>query len=107
MSAASEEPRFERWMLTQYELCRDVAEFATFAVALRGGAFLSSGSPEPAALRPTPAVEAPPPEATPPRGDTRGGSSRLLKGLVLGAGILLLVVVAGVVALLLLQGGAS
>lgn len=28
---------FEQWMLSDYDLCRDIAEFATYAVALRGG----------------------------------------------------------------------
>ena len=29
--------KFERWMLTDIDMCQDIAEFAPFAVALRGG----------------------------------------------------------------------
>lgn len=31
----------EKWLLTDVQVCRDVAEFATFAVAMRGGALVS------------------------------------------------------------------
>ncbi len=34
---ADEVIQFEHWMLTDFDLCRDIAEFATYSVALRGG----------------------------------------------------------------------
>jgi hypothetical protein len=38
MSTGDEEALFEKWLITNEELCRDLAEFATFAHALRTGA---------------------------------------------------------------------
>jgi hypothetical protein len=37
MANQDEVVNFERWMVTDLELCRDIAEFAHFAIALRGG----------------------------------------------------------------------
>ncbi len=37
MSTEDEEHAFEKWMLTDLTLCKDVAEFAAFALAMRGG----------------------------------------------------------------------
>ena len=38
MATDQEEAMFEKWLITNEELCRDLAEFATFAHALRTGA---------------------------------------------------------------------
>jgi hypothetical protein len=38
MGSDAEDGAFERWMLSDLSLCRDVAEFSPFALALRGGA---------------------------------------------------------------------
>lgn len=65
-----EEVAFEKWMLTDPELCRDVAEFATFALALRGGGLMSEESATPEAPAPVePRAEQKPiePAAEPPR----------------------------------------
>lgn len=43
MSSVAEETAFEQWMLSEMALCKDLAEFAAFALALRGGAL--AGSP--------------------------------------------------------------
>jgi hypothetical protein len=37
MQSAKEEEQFEQWMITDIDLCKDIAEFAHFAIALRGG----------------------------------------------------------------------
>jgi len=37
MANAAEEANFEQWMLSDLDLCKDIAEFAQFAIALRGG----------------------------------------------------------------------
>lgn len=37
MASSAEEAQFEQWMLTDIDLCKDIAEFAHFSIALRGG----------------------------------------------------------------------
>jgi hypothetical protein len=37
MASPQEEINFEQWMISDIDLCRDIAEFAHFAIALRGG----------------------------------------------------------------------
>ena len=37
MATPQEEINFEQWMISDLDLCRDIAEFAHFAIALRGG----------------------------------------------------------------------
>jgi hypothetical protein len=63
MTSPEEELAFERWMLTDLTLCRDLAEFAAFALALRGGA-LELPRPAPAPT-PTPPPVRPPVAHTP------------------------------------------
>ncbi len=60
MATDIEEARFERWMLSRFDLCRDVAEFAVFSLAIRAGA-LTEGAPPPPAAKPS----APAPRAEP------------------------------------------
>ncbi|MCA9491519.1 MAG: hypothetical protein KC621_16420 [Myxococcales bacterium] len=43
MATPQEEANFEQWMISDLDLCRDIAEFAHFAIALRGG--LPAGDP--------------------------------------------------------------
>ncbi len=43
MATPQEEVNFEQWMISDLDLCRDIAEFAHFAIALRGG--LPAGEP--------------------------------------------------------------
>jgi len=108
MTTPIEEARFERWMLSRFDLCRDVAEFAVFSLAIRAGA-LSEGAPPPPKAA-TPAAEpkraaapvAPTPEAGPAElepAPEQGGSAMgpmLVIGAVLAI-VLLLAVVAAVV----------
>ena len=42
MTESNEENAFETWMLSDLTLCKDIAEFAAFALALRGGAWSDS-----------------------------------------------------------------
>ena len=51
MAEGNEEKAFETWMLSDLTLCKDIAEFTAFALALRGGAFKQAG---PAVSRPAP-----------------------------------------------------
>ncbi len=64
MASADEEDFFEKWLISDLDLCRDVAEFATFAHALRAGAFKGE-HPAPVAASPAPAA-APRPRAAAP-----------------------------------------
>jgi hypothetical protein len=55
MPAPAEDAAFEQWLLSDMDLCRDVAEFAAFAHALRAGTYSA----------PAPQVEAPAPRRAP------------------------------------------
>ncbi len=44
MTSAAEETGFEKWLLSNMSLCKDIAEFGVFALALRGGAFNPSST---------------------------------------------------------------
>jgi hypothetical protein len=62
MASPQEEINFEQWMISDLDLCRDIAEFAHFAIALRGG--LPAGDAPSEAARPGPtAVSSGPSEA--------------------------------------------
>lgn len=37
MATSEEEASFEHWMISDIDLCKDIAEFAQFSIALRGG----------------------------------------------------------------------
>lgn len=66
MASEAEESQFEQYLLTEPELCQDLAEFAHFAIALRGGLpgtppALDSRAPAPRPVE----IAAPPPEVVP------------------------------------------
>ncbi len=61
MASNAEMEAFEEWMLTDIDLCRDIAEFATFSVALRGGLAGAKAAPLPTAAASNPAPSAPAP----------------------------------------------
>jgi len=48
MASTQEEAQFEAWMLTDLDLCKDIAEFAHFSIALRGGLPADDKTPAPA-----------------------------------------------------------
>ena len=54
MGEGKEEKAFETWMLSDLTLCKDIAEFAAFALALRGGAWKQAA---PVVERPSPRPE--------------------------------------------------
>jgi hypothetical protein len=62
MASAEEERAFEMWLISDLDLCRDVAEFSTFVHALRAGAF---SGPDPVRQD-----SVPPPSFTGPRAAT-------------------------------------
>jgi hypothetical protein len=43
MAGSREEATFEKWVLSNMTICRDVAEFGAFTLALRGGALRAAG----------------------------------------------------------------
>ena len=82
MTQAREESAFERWMLSDISLCRDLAEFAAFALALRGGALETPAPAAPevaSAPELTPAVRS---EAPPAEEGGRGILPKVLAALV-------------------------
>lgn len=91
MAEGKEETAFETWMLSDITLCKDIAEFAAFALALRGGALsdastFSAASP-PEAETPGPvAAGAEPVEAS--SGSGMGGKVILVIGAFFLAGVL-------------------
>lgn len=93
MGSTDEEGAFEKWLLSDLELCKDVAEFSAFAHALRVGAMngVSTALPPPVADRvDTPGQPTPPRDpaqeenATAPETASKGGGSRsvILLGLL-------------------------
>jgi hypothetical protein len=93
MASAAEEANFEQWMLSDIDLCKDIAEFAQFAIALRGGL------PAPAAApTPKPAVNAA--DAPPAAASGASPLPMIVGGLVVVG--LLLVLVAAVAAVMFL-----
>lgn len=79
MANAAEETNFEHWMLTDLDLCRDIAEFAHFAIALRGG--LPASAPATPSPTPAPATAA---------AEVDGGDKRGVSGIAVGAVVVVL-----------------
>jgi hypothetical protein len=100
---ADEERMFEQWLLSDIDLCKDIAEFAVFAHAIRAGAL--SGSPTPSRpVEPTSTTRAPqkiePPQPVtrqtpePPAQPSGGGAGKFIALAVLGAVIAGLLILA-------------
>lgn len=72
MSSVAEETNFEKWLLSNMALCKDIAEFGVFALALRGGAFREEAPRKapPATPRAAPEQAAPTPA---PKAEKSGG----------------------------------
>ncbi len=64
MGNANEENGFEKWMLQNMPLCKDIAEFGVFALSLRNGAFATPVEPEAPKEQPK-AARTPEPEPAP------------------------------------------
>lgn len=99
MASTQEEAQFELWMLTDLDLCKDIAEFAHFSIALRGG--LPAGDATPAPLPSTARAE----QATAPTSTATKAAAGL--GAVALVGILaaLLIVAAIVIVGVVVFGG--
>jgi hypothetical protein len=68
MTTESEESLFELYMLNEPDLCQDIAEFAHYAIALRGGlpnADSDTKPPRPKASLPDDVPQGEPPAAAP------------------------------------------
>lgn len=106
MSNANEENGFEKWMLQNMPLCKDIAEFGVFALSLRNGAFARPVEiDEPAVAPDRPRTPAPPPAPAPaPAREVvvELESSGDYLPWILGGGVAF--VVGGVVAMMVLYG---
>lgn len=102
MPNQGQEHAFEKWMLTDLTLCKDVAEFAAFALAMRGGV-LAAGMSAPATGAAGSGTAAP---AGPPSGRSAIASAEEPVGegsktpMIVGV-VIVLVVLAGAAALLM------
>lgn len=88
MATPDEEVNFEQWMISDLELCKDIAEFAHFAIALRGG--LPSAA-EFAATQETARKPQPTPDFTDSSNDDDDnvGSNKAMAGAALGGGMMI------------------
>lgn len=101
MANEGEDASFEKWLISDIDLCRDVAEFATFAHALRAGAF---AGPHPSAAAPAPApppIAAPAPVAPPPPANEEPVAAKQrppaeVMGLTIAAVLVVLAIIVGV-----------
>lgn len=89
MGSANEEATFEQWMLDHLDLCRDIAEFAHFAIALRGGLPAAASAPAAPTFGDAPA----------PTGRAAGLAA--IGGVAVLGGIALVAVILGIAAILM------
>jgi hypothetical protein len=98
MATIAEEDSFEQWMISDLNLCRDIAEFAQFAIALRGGVPATPPKPTQSLGR---APVAAPVEAPVAASTSSAGAAAAAGGLALvgigAAGLLVLVVLGAIV----------
>lgn len=90
MEAAEDERDFEQWLISDLELCQDVAEFATFSHALRAGAFGGKAPVRTASSAPTQKVRAR--QAGAPLAEDEGTSAAAKAGIGIAAVVGVLVV---------------
>jgi hypothetical protein len=106
MSTNAEETGFEKWLLSNMPLCKDIAEFGVFALALRAGAVrdLPAAGPQKAAAPRLPEAAPVRPDVAPKSGSTKstGASAAAPILLIALAGLGGLVVVGVIVAFVLL-----
>lgn len=106
MESAAEETNFEKWLLSNMSLCKDIAEFGVFALALRAGAFRGGATASPPAAqasgRAAPAAAAAPaPTEKPVPAPAKSNVVPLVVGGVVVIGLILVAaVLAGGVAFL-------
>ncbi|MBN1336212.1 MAG: hypothetical protein JXB39_09650 [Deltaproteobacteria bacterium] len=112
MTNPKEESRFERWLLTREDQCRDIAEFAPFALSIRSGSLARSAPPaapesapprRPASPPPArPAAGAAPRPASPPMRETAPTFPERRRSPILLFGGLAFVVLVGILLVLLI-----
>lgn len=101
MSSAAEETNFEKWLLSNMSLCKDIAEFGVFALALRAGAFRGA-APSSVPTRPMTG----PPKAAPAAttssaatpSPTSAGSGANRVALLVGAFVVMALIVSSIAA---------
>lgn len=103
MNAPEEEVNFEQWMISDLELCKDIAEFAHFAIALRGGIpseaeFQASQEARKAKRTGTPAPVATGNRAPAESGSNVAATAAVGGGIMVVGGVIAVVVVLGLVA---------
>lgn len=92
LASREEDAAFEKWLVTELDLCRDVAEFATFSHALRAGAFKAPEIVAPPPAAPTPAP-APAPQAVEEYDEQRSGPPAVAIGAAIVTVLLALVAI--------------
>lgn len=106
MNSAAEEAGFEKWMLSDIGLCKDIAEFGPFAQALRGAAFRGGVAAQARASATSPS--SPRHRETPEHGDAAfdapAAAPRRLPLVLAGIGAVVLLVAALVAAVLFVLG---
>lgn len=86
---------FEQWLLTDIDLCKDIAEFSAFAHAIRSGALkaerpaVSRPEPEAPARKPEPVQTTTPAPTTTTQPEASGGGS----GKLVGVAVLVVIIV--------------
>ncbi len=95
MATPLEETNFEQWMISDFDLCRDIAEFAHFAIALRGGLPAAPDDTPPIIHAPLPIPAAAPPQPT--QQPAKTGISVAVAGLLLLSVLVLAIAVVGLV----------
>ena len=94
LNGHEEERAFEQWLLSDLDLCKDIAEFSAFAHAMRAGvlnvkpaARVESISRQPDQTTTTPAQPSSRPIPNPPSQPTTGGAGRFVVIALIGAAI--------------------
>lgn len=98
MATPDEEVNFEQWMISDLDLCKDIAEFAHFAIALRGGLPSQAEFEADEAMRKAKRTGTPAPVERVDADEGGGGSS--MATAAVGGGAALVLVGGGVVILL-------
>ncbi len=90
MATPEEEANFEQWMISDIDLCKDIAEFAHFAIALRGGLPSAAEAASQIASKAAPAA------ADDAGGGSNVGAAAAVGGVAVmgGIGLLVLLVIA-------------
>ncbi|MBK7760774.1 MAG: hypothetical protein IPI35_31075 [Deltaproteobacteria bacterium] len=94
MDGTNEEKSFETWMLSDLSLCKDIAEFSSFAIALRGGALKA----KPKATASSEAITIPPPAPTPANPPAQAQAPAGPNKAVLIGGVVVVAVILAVIA---------